>query len=322
MRRPGSTEWAKLGARWLSQACHRSLYGYQLRTAFALAVENPHAAVTFLPLACTGATIETGLLNRHACTRDQLRGRPLPDQRAGTDRAAAAATAAARRTIKDRTLDLVLLTVGANDIDFSGLVANVIIDAGTERALVGRSVISSVEDAEAALRSQAAARLRAPARRAQALARRRPLARGVRLVRQSDPARRRHALQRRPRRLRRASGLPARRGTHAAGRELRRDALPPDAEGDRAMHRRHAVPGPERRPHDLRRCASGRVRGPRDVRALRAGPRIRPRVLRSGRQILRDEPGRGRDRAGRMRPAGARVPRLCAARALDPHRER
>ena len=61
------TDWAKLGARWLSQACHRSLYGYQLRTALALAVENPHVAVTFLPLACTGATIESGLVSANLC---------------------------------------------------------------------------------------------------------------------------------------------------------------------------------------------------------------------------------------------------------------
>jgi hypothetical protein len=34
-----------------------------VRTALALAVENPHIAVTFLPLACTGASIDAGLLN-------------------------------------------------------------------------------------------------------------------------------------------------------------------------------------------------------------------------------------------------------------------
>ncbi len=45
----------------MNPACHRSLYSYQLRTALALAVEQPHLAVTFLPLACTGATIEAGL---------------------------------------------------------------------------------------------------------------------------------------------------------------------------------------------------------------------------------------------------------------------
>jgi len=38
-------------------ACHRSLYSYQTRTALALAVQYPHIAVTYLPLACTGATI-------------------------------------------------------------------------------------------------------------------------------------------------------------------------------------------------------------------------------------------------------------------------
>ena len=51
--------------------------------------------------------------------------------------------AGARRGRPDRMLDLVLLTVGANDIDFSGLVANVIIDATTERVLFGRGVIET-----------------------------------------------------------------------------------------------------------------------------------------------------------------------------------
>ena len=45
--------WHRLAARWQNAACHRSLYSYQLRAALALAVEHPHIAVTFLPLACT-----------------------------------------------------------------------------------------------------------------------------------------------------------------------------------------------------------------------------------------------------------------------------
>ena len=145
-------EWAKLGARWLSQACHRSLYGYQLRTALALAVENPHLAVTFLPLACTGATIETGLLNPKParevnCAAERGCPSTVPGQIAQLQQQ----LAAARRGQANRALDLVLLTVGANDIDFTGLVANVIIEATTERVLVGRGVISSVEDADVAL---------------------------------------------------------------------------------------------------------------------------------------------------------------------------
>ena len=57
-----TSDWTSQGALWMSAACHRSLYGYQLRTALTLAIENRHAAVTFMPLACSGATIEAGLL--------------------------------------------------------------------------------------------------------------------------------------------------------------------------------------------------------------------------------------------------------------------
>jgi len=145
-------EWTRLGARWMSQACHRSLYSYQLRTALALAVENPHVAVTFLPLACTGATIESGLLGTQRarelnCTPEKSCPSTVPAQITHLQQY----LAAARRARPDRNLDLVLLTVGANDIDFSGLVANVIIDSNRERVLFGSSVISSVENAEAAL---------------------------------------------------------------------------------------------------------------------------------------------------------------------------
>jgi len=53
----------------------------------------------------------------------------------------------ARRRMPDRQLDLVLLSIGANDIYFSGLVADVIVDTKTERALFRRTgVISSVDD--------------------------------------------------------------------------------------------------------------------------------------------------------------------------------
>jgi hypothetical protein len=144
-------EWTRLGARWLSQACHRSLYGYQIRTALALAVENPHIAVTFLPLACTGATIETGVLGSQRarelnCTPDKNCPSTVPAQITQLQ----GYLAAARRTKPNRTLDLVLLTVGANDIDFSGLVADVIIDATRERVLFN-GMISSTDSAERAL---------------------------------------------------------------------------------------------------------------------------------------------------------------------------
>ncbi len=62
------------------------------------------------------------------------------------------AVTAAKRRQPDRKLDLVLLSIGANDINFSGLVADVIVENATERALFRRSgVMGSVEDSRAAM---------------------------------------------------------------------------------------------------------------------------------------------------------------------------
>jgi len=145
------SDWAHHGARWMDPACHRSLYSYQLRTALALAVEQPHVAVTFLPLACTGATIEAGLFASQAA--DDCPWVTGIDRCSGTAPAQFGELkdlmAAVHRQDPKRNLDLVLLTIGANDINFAGLLANVIVDATTERLLLreGGSLVS-VEDAQ------------------------------------------------------------------------------------------------------------------------------------------------------------------------------
>lgn len=109
----GASDWARQSARWLSGPCHRSLYSYQLRTALALAIENPHLAVTFVPLGCSGATINAGFLNSQ-----RARECPSPGTGAacsGTARAQIAELTelltTARRQQADRRLDLVLLTI-------------------------------------------------------------------------------------------------------------------------------------------------------------------------------------------------------------------
>jgi hypothetical protein len=149
------SEWSRLSARWLSAACHRSLYGYQLRAALGLAVENPHVAVTFIPLACTGATIDVGLFGAQRA-RELSCGSAAqdscPTSMPGQIGALRALIDRAHRTQPDRKLDLVFLTIGANDIYFSGLVADVIIESGYERALARRGgVIATVEDAQGIL---------------------------------------------------------------------------------------------------------------------------------------------------------------------------
>ena len=146
--------WQRNGALWFNSACHRSLYSYQTRTALALAVQYPHIAVTYLPLACTGATIADGLFGSQ-------RARECPPSKSTTSCQVGVngqipelreAMTQARRRQADRKLDLVLLSIGANDVYFSGLVADVIVDTPTERALFRRTgVIASVDDSRGAL---------------------------------------------------------------------------------------------------------------------------------------------------------------------------
>jgi lysophospholipase L1-like esterase len=145
--------WQRHAALWFNSACHRSLYSYQTRTALALAVRYPHIAVTYLPLACTGATIADGLLGaQHA--RDCQSGKSGTCQGSVNPQVGELreALTAAKRRQPDRKLDLVLLSIGANDINFSGLVADTIIDAPTERQLFRRiGLIGSVDESRAAL---------------------------------------------------------------------------------------------------------------------------------------------------------------------------
>lgn len=148
--------WQRAGAQWFNPACHRSLYSYQTRMAIALAVQNPQIAVTYLPLACTGATIDEGLFGSQRARECVTGKNGLTCQ--GTVNAQITelreALRAATQRQPNRQLDLLLLSIGANDIDFSGLVADVIIDRPTERALSRRTgVLGSVEEARAVLRT-------------------------------------------------------------------------------------------------------------------------------------------------------------------------
>jgi hypothetical protein len=146
--------WQRAGAQWLNAACHRSLYSYQTRAALALAVQYPHIAVTYLPLACSGATIPDGLLGSQRA-RECLTTKNASTC-AGSVNAQVAelrdAMTAVKRRQPNRRLDLVLLSIGANDINFSGLVADVIVENDTERTLFKRAgLLGSVEDSRNAL---------------------------------------------------------------------------------------------------------------------------------------------------------------------------
>lgn len=143
-------------AGWLDARCHRSQYSNQFRTALQLAVESPQIAVTFVPLGCSGAMLDTGLLGK----QEQREGNAIEDPmvRAQIDVVTAllceqtfgrksektwkvdaisppkpgASRVAWNACLKlKRDVDLVLLSIGGNDIGFSGLAGNVILDKQT-----------------------------------------------------------------------------------------------------------------------------------------------------------------------------------------------
>ena len=128
--------WDKRAAGWLFSPCHRSLYSYQTRTALALALENPKISVTLIPLGCTGATIREGLLKSKPS-----RERPVKDGKVTPADVEAQFSdlgnylKSITKKGKRRPVDLVLLTIGANDMGFSGLVANIIINQDPERSV-------------------------------------------------------------------------------------------------------------------------------------------------------------------------------------------
>jgi hypothetical protein len=315
----GDRDWNARAARWMSAACHASLYSYQLRTALAIAIADKHAAVTFLPLACTGARIEDGLFKARGAREIACegRGRGCAETVPAQLETLRNALTRARRNTPDRKLDLILLTIGANDIQFAGLVADTILDeTSTERGLFKRGgLIASVADADAALQRQV------PADFAQAAGRRRPVARRLRVLRRAGLEGGRDALPRRTRRLRHPSGVRGRRRARARGKRFRRNPVPAAAQGPRAVRRRRAVQR-RARPHDLRRRASRRLCRARLLRPRRQRPGVRQGLLLADRRQLPQEPGRCRGASAQVRAQRSRVPPLCIAGALDPHRQR
>jgi hypothetical protein len=145
-----SLKFTQTDADWLDTPCRRSLYGHQLRAALQLALEDPHRAVTFASFACWGAHIVQGLfvpqssskLQPGLSPRSQLSdvaalqcGTHAPEARHWPSTFDRGGTVP---TLKDltvlvcprrfaRPIDLLLLSVGGNDIGFSQLVADAIL---------------------------------------------------------------------------------------------------------------------------------------------------------------------------------------------------
>jgi lysophospholipase L1-like esterase len=91
-------------ARWENYQCDRSNLSYQAQVVAKLRSDDPSADITFHHLACSGASIDQGMLGGFNGVNG---GSELPAQ---VDQARALA--------KDRKADAVLLTMGINDLRF------------------------------------------------------------------------------------------------------------------------------------------------------------------------------------------------------------
>jgi lysophospholipase L1-like esterase len=147
----GDADFIKANPRWLDQACHRSLYSHQLRVALQLAIENPQRAVTFVSFACSGAEIVRGLFLRYRghewvptppdlsqisavaqeqCGEHRAPSRDLPEAYHMQGKVPELEGGLVLRKCDvelSRKIDLVLVSIGGNDIGFSRLVANAVL---------------------------------------------------------------------------------------------------------------------------------------------------------------------------------------------------
>jgi hypothetical protein len=150
-------------AAWFSADCHRSQYAYPVRVALQLALENRQRAVTLVHLACSGAQVTEGLFvpqdaregfEKNAALvpaqLDQLTDLICRDAASARSRRVSytlpffkPGAAPENRTItktwcaperRKRAIDLVLLSVGGNDVGFSALAAYTMTESASDIA--------------------------------------------------------------------------------------------------------------------------------------------------------------------------------------------
>jgi hypothetical protein len=165
----------KSGAQWLSRDCHRSQYGYPFRVAIQLAAENRHRSVTLASFTCSGAEVAHGLFLEMDAREGfsdpaSAKVRPQLDQlsdlicRGGANArtqqasytlpmyATGSTSISTQRVAKSwcppqsrkRPIDLVLMSVGGNDVGFGGLVAYAMTESAADFAPIATWIGSQI----------------------------------------------------------------------------------------------------------------------------------------------------------------------------------
>lgn len=160
-RQIGDRDFIANNARWLDQACHRSLYSYQLRAALQLSVEDPHRAVTYVGVACSGAEVVHGLFLRYKgnewvpvppeysqisavaiaqCGNFDAPAQDLPEAYHMNGKIEALQGGLVLHKCQQenaRKIDLIMLSIGGNDVGFARLVANAVLSDDTNLRRLG-----------------------------------------------------------------------------------------------------------------------------------------------------------------------------------------
>ena len=104
--------------RWLDAPCHRSRYAGFEQATRALAAPLRKESITFVSLACSGAEIDEGVLGGYRGVQP-VKNRTYAPQVDRLERLAGARAGRDRPQRARKTVDAILLSVGANDVNFS-----------------------------------------------------------------------------------------------------------------------------------------------------------------------------------------------------------
>jgi lysophospholipase L1-like esterase len=107
--------------RWQDKRCHRSSKGFEALTASRLESASDKSSVTYVPLACSGASIANGMLGGYAGA-EPGGAPPLPGQ-----------IEAMKSLIGSRKPDAVVVSIGINDLGY-GNIARFCFDDGVDAA--------------------------------------------------------------------------------------------------------------------------------------------------------------------------------------------
>jgi hypothetical protein len=159
-------------AQWLSNDCHRSQYGYPVRVGLQLALENRHRSITFATFTCSGAEVAHGLFlemdprqgfsepngRKVRSQLDQLtellcRSSQRQQAAYALPMYAAGSTSVSQQRVtmnwcppnqRKRPIDMVLMSIGGNDVGFGGLVAYAMTESASDFAPIAAWLGSSI----------------------------------------------------------------------------------------------------------------------------------------------------------------------------------